>query len=262
MLTPGYKLALRSGISEQQASCLDTIMFHKEHDGVITVEECSQLHSLLNAIVEKELGGPRVFPANVEDALAKTASAEPNQPASAAALQWAELLDLSVSPQLLRLYVAGSDVQQSTIRALIRFLIAKQAHLEFTRDKVDWLATTVVRMRQEHTGQPLCWPRDDIIEVLKGMDFVPLSRRAEDLLDEVPSMLDEVKFLARFSQITDSGMIERGRALKSEFGEEFFHPEVLIPMVNYNLIFGKRFRQLLDGTTERVREIHDDLKSR
>ncbi|MBI1956531.1 MAG: hypothetical protein HYS38_09070 [Acidobacteria bacterium] len=86
------------------------------------------------------------------------------------------------------------------------------------------------------------------------MEFPSLTSHTEDLLMELPALLDEVKYLERFSQITDSHIIERARDLKDEFGEGFFCPEVLTAIVNYNLIFGKKFHQLLQETDQKIRE--------
>ena len=58
--------------------------------------------------------------------------------------------------------------------------------------------------------------------------------------------------LKGFSQITDSRIIQRGRELKNQFEEEFFHPDVLTPIVNYSLLFGKIFHAMLQETMQKV----------
>ena len=42
--------------------------------------------------------------------------------------------------------------------------------------------------------------------------------------------------------------------MKNHFGEEFFHPDVLAAIVNYNLSFGKKFNELFQGTVQKVHE--------
>ena len=221
---------------------------------MITVEEFSHAHSLLIAIVEKELGRPRILPESVKMALDLKSPAAVNKPVSEDIHQWLELQDLAVSPHMLRRYITDSHVEEPAIRALIRFLVAKNPHSQDDRNKVDWLATHLVRVRQERRQQPIGWPRTEVDEILQGMELPALTAHTEDLLTELPSLLDEVKYLERFSQITDSRIIERARDLKDELGEEFFHPDVLTAIVNYNLTFGRKFHQLLQETVQKIRE--------
>ena len=221
---------------------------------MITVEEFSHAHSLLIAIVEKELGRPRILPESVKKALDLKSPAAINKPVSEDIQQWLELQNLAVSPHMLRRYITDSRVEEPAIRALIRFLVAKNPHSQDDRNKVDWLATHLVRVRQERRQQPIGWPRTEVDEILQGMELPALTAHTEDLLTELPSLLDEVKYLERFSQITDSRIIERARDLKDELGEEFFHPDVLTAIVNYNLTFGRKFQQLLQETVQKIRE--------
>ena len=77
---------------------------------------------------------------------------------------------------------------------MIRFLVSKKAHSQDDRDKVDWLTTYLFRKREEQKRRPTSWPKADVEEILDGFEFPMLSRYAEDLLMEVPALLDEVKF--------------------------------------------------------------------
>ena len=63
----------------------------------------------------------------------------------------------------------------------------------------------------------------------------------------------EIKYLGKFIQITESGVVQRGRNLKRKFGSDFFHPDVLAAVVNYNLVFGKTFHRLLQDAMVKAR---------
>src|SRR3990172_7240757 len=96
---------------------------------MITREELLHAHSLLIAIVEKELGRPQILPESVKKASRdRKGSAAAQQPVSEALQQWLELLDWAVSPHRLRRYLADSQVEEPAIRALIRFVVAKNPH--------------------------------------------------------------------------------------------------------------------------------------
>jgi hypothetical protein len=161
------------------------------------------------------------------------------------------------------------------VQALLRILVGKPNHSQADRDKVDWLATFFFQAREERTKQPTGWPKPVVQEILKGFSFPSLSGNADDLLSEISSLLEEVRYFERFAQITESRIIQRGRELKNRFGEEFFHPDVLAATVNYNLVFGKKFHALLQQTMQKVKEfatsvetsdsgnnlLHDDYRS-
>jgi hypothetical protein len=194
----------------------------------------------------------------VEETLDKTGAASEGQPVPEAVEQWLGLLDMAASAHLIRNYINEHGAEDFALRALIRFLVSKKSHSQDDRDKVDWLATYLFKKREEEKRRPTTWPKADVQEVLEGFEFPMLSRSAESLLMEMPALLDEVKFFERFSQITDSRIIERARGLKNQFGEEFFCPDVLAAVVNYNLLFGQRFNRLIEET---MRQVHDFARS-
>jgi hypothetical protein len=217
-------------------------------------KEFREIHAIYETLVQNELKHGFPVPELVAGLLdpagaAKEAAAVPRE-----AEEWLELLDLAVTPHMMRSYIKDRGAEDGTLRVLIRFLVGKKAHSLDDRDKVDWLATHLFKLREEQKRRPASWPKNDILEILDGFDFPMLSRYGEDLLMEMPALLDEVKFFEAFSQITDSRIIQRARDLKNQFGEEFFHPDVLAAVVNYNLFFGSKFHALMEDTVRQVRE--------
>jgi len=220
---------------------------------LITASEFSLLHRVFSGIVEEELGHPIPLPQGVREATGG-GNPSPDQPAPESCAHWLALLDLAISPHKLRGYVAAEDPEEPALLALVRFLVFKKSHSEVDRDKVDWLLTHLFKKREERRGSPTGWPRKEIQEILAGVEFPPLGREAEDQLMDVPALLDEIKYFRSFHQITDSRAVERGRSMKSQFGEEFFHPDVLAAIVNYNLLLGKKFYGLIQEVSEKVHE--------
>ncbi|MBF8305900.1 MAG: hypothetical protein HW398_1088 [Acidobacteria bacterium] len=152
-------------------------------------------------------------------------------------------------------YVTNEDAPEPAVVALIRFAVAKKSHTEADRDKVDWLLTHLFKKREEQRGIPTGWPRVEVQEILHGYEFPVLSQYAQDVLMEVPVLLDEIKYFSSFHQITDSRAVERGRELKNQFGKEFFHPDVMAAVVNYNLLLGKKFYGLIQEISQKVHEL-------
>ena len=227
---------------------------HAEPAGrmLISIREFSQIHQIFTSIVEKQIGGPVLSPERVQEKLEREDSSQEGRPISDPLPYWLVLLDMAVSPHSLRRHIQDQEVSEDAIRALIRFLVAKKSHTQADRDKVDWLITYLFRLREEKSKTPTGWPRAEVSEILEGMDFPFLSRYAEELLMEMAALIEEVGYLESFRQVTDSRIIERARDLKNQFGEEFFHPETLAAVVNYNLVFGKKFHALLRGILQEV----------
>ena len=221
----------------------------------MTTNEFALLHPLYVAILEAELGHSVPVPQSVEAALAQNDSTAPGDRLPESCRHWLSVLDLGVNPRRLRDYVLTQKPAEATLLALIRFLVGKKPHLETDQDKLDWTLTHLFKKREEESGRPLGWPKSAVQEILQGMPFLSLSQYAQDLLMELPSLIDEFKYYEHFYQITDSHLIKRGRDLKNQFGAEFFHPEALGAIVNYNLLFGKKFYELFQETTKKVREI-------
>ena len=220
----------------------------------MTENEFSLLHEMHSAIVAKELGHSLPLPKCVEEALGRKESAASDQAAPEPLEQWLAVLDLAVNPHKLRSYVKEQDCEEPALVALIRFLVSKKTHSEADRDKLDWVTTHLFKRREERRKSLTGWPRIELQEMLQGFEFPPLTQLAQDALMEIPSLLDEVKYYESFHQFTDSRTIERGRDLKNQFGKEFFHPDALAAIVNYNLLFGKKFYELLQKSEQKVRE--------
>jgi len=221
---------------------------------LITAGEFSLLQEVFHAIVEKELGHSIPRPLAAQEAIARQDSASSAQPAAEPCVQWLGLLDLAISPHKLRGYVTTEDPEEPTLTALIRFLVFKKAHSQIDRDKVDWLLTHLFKKREEQRKLPTGWAKLEIQQILAGVEFPPLPSQAQEQLMDVPALLDEIRYFTSFHQITDARAVERGRSMKSQFGEQFFHPDVLAAIVNYNLLLGKKFYALIQEISEKVHE--------
>ena len=214
--------------------------------------EFLKLHSILSEIIAEPLGGTPPFPKCVKDIQTRAQSPDGDEPVPEAALRWLELLNRGVDPHLLRQALQKRGKDPDAAQALIRFLVSKQTHSQADREKLDWLVTFLLEVWEK--GDRDSGERFDVeIErILEGCDFPPLSPHGEELLLEIPALLDELRFFVRFSQITESRIIHRGRNLKNQFEEEFFHPTVLAAIVNYNLVLGRKMRGLLHETMQTI----------
>ncbi|MBI1956426.1 MAG: hypothetical protein HYS38_08540, partial [Acidobacteria bacterium] len=144
----------------------------------MTATEFAYLHSAFLAILENELGGFPPVPEAVEEILNRQGDAAA-QPIPDEMSTWLDLLDLGISPQRLRNYGQRQRLEEPTIRVLLRFWVAKKPHSSADRDKVDWLATYLFRMREEESNQPAGWAKSELEGILKGIAFPSLSQNAQ-----------------------------------------------------------------------------------
>ena len=223
----------------------------------LSVGEFLDLHHVLAAMVEQKLGALRVLPQSVQGLVSNGELKTPEGRIPETDHQWLELLDLAVTPFELRRYVREQGTERRVLDLFIRFLISKESHSPADIEKVDWLLTSMFRNREAQSKLQGGWYKNEIQELLKDFEFPPFSRRVEELLAGFPPLLEEIKYAERFSQLTESRTIERGRELKSQFGEEFFHPLVLAATVNYNLLLESKLQRLLRTAADQLPETHE-----
>ena len=211
-----------------------------------------QIHTTLLAIAQDELQHALPVPEIVQEALGEGSPHLSDESAVESLQHWLALLDLVVSPPMLRRYIKNHPPEDSALLALIRFWAAKEVHSAVDRDKVDWLFTYLFHAREERTEQPIGWPSTEMHDVLTGIDFPVPKGDTFYVLEELASLVQEAARLESFSQVVDSHLIQRARDIKNQLGEDFFHPDVLTAIVNYNLVFGKKFRVLFLNSVQKA----------
>lgn len=169
--------------------------------------------------------------------------------------RWLALLDMCLSLPLFRTGVQKACPDEQTTRAAIRYLAGKERHSEADRDRLDWLLTWVFKSEEAKGAAPAFSAiRSRIAGWLQSLPRLPLSDAAQDLLAELAAALEEAGDLRSFDQLAESRLIQRTRELKENLKGEFFHQDVLPAIVNYNLVFGRRFDELF---SEAARQTHD-----
>jgi hypothetical protein len=228
---------------------------------VVTVEEFGLVHSLFLEILERQFERPVPIPDAVEKLLQGGDSSE-DQPLPEAAVAWLDLLGAAISPCRLRRYGQEHAMEEPARRALLRFWASRRGRSADDLDKVDWLATHFFRAREEESKEPVGWVKNQLQELLKGIPFAPLGHDAQSVLGELPPLLDDSRYMGSFSQIPESRILERGREFKTLMGDDFCHPSALAAVINYNLVMGNKFDELLDralteaGKTAPASDVH------
>ena len=221
---------------------------------MVTFSEFRLIHSLFLAVLGQQFDRPVPIPDAVQKILETTDSEAELQPLTETAVAWLDLIGAAISPFRLRQYGQENGLDQESARALLRFWASRRKRSMEELDKVDWLVTKFFRVREEEKNEPVGWVKGQLQGLLKGIPFPKLGSDAQSFLGELPPMLDDVRYLGAFSQIADSRIPERGRELKAQISEDFCNPLALAAIINYNLVLGNKFEELLDRAILQARE--------
>jgi len=177
---------------------------------------------------------------------------------------WIQLLDMAITPAMLRLGLTA-DLDAEVAEALLRYFARHRDDSASNRDKTDLVTTFLFR----HPRVPGQWERRGygldgsiplapfeiaLLEILSESDVPVLPEEHVQLLREFDPLLDQANRFQDFSSLMDSGIISRVRELKASLGESIYHPGVLATIAPYNAAFGDRFHAQF---TAAAREIKD-----
>jgi hypothetical protein len=184
--------------------------------------------------------------------------------------RWIQLLDMAITPAMLRLGVQ-SDLDPEVAEALLRFFARHRDDSAANRDKTDLVATFLFRHPRvagqwEQRGYgldgsiPLSPFEIALLEILSESEVPTLSETDVQQLREFGPLLDQANRFQDFSALMDSGIIQRVRELKAKLGESIYHPGVLATLAPYNAAFGDRFHTLFASATQEIKDFANRLE--
>ena len=171
---------------------------------------------------------------------------------------WLNLLDLAISPALIREYLKNGRSGHQ-LDPLLRRYVGSTKTSERDRDKADLLITEILRsgqgasgvanIMQAPTNYELCHEQAIAFEkkirtILQETKSPSLPDEHNQLLRQFPAFYDELDKFSSFEQLTDSALIQRVRTVKQSFAGSFYHPAVLATIAVYNVSFGQIFDNL------------------
>jgi len=184
--------------------------------------------------------------------------------------RWNQLLDMAITPAMLRLGMT-SDLDAEVAEALLRYFARHRDDSAANRDKTDLVATFLYR----HPRVPGQWERHGygldgsiplspleiaLLEILSESDVPELSEQDVQLLREFGPLLEQANRFQDFTELMDSGIVSRVRELKAALGESIYHPGVLATLAPYNAAFGERFHTLFAAAAGEIRNFARQLE--
>ena len=183
---------------------------------------------------------------------------------------WIELLNMAVSPAMLRLAIRP-DLDPEAAEAVLRYLVRRRDGSSINRDKTDLIATFLYR----HPRVPGQWEKSGfgldgalplspfeiaLIEILADSYIPLLPEEHVQSLRQFGPLLEEAHQFSDFNALIDSGIIPRVRELKHSLGESIYHPGVLATIAPYNVAFGERFDELFDAAVTEIKTFAQRLE--
>jgi hypothetical protein len=225
--------------------------------------------SFYQKLLRDSLGEPVPLPTNLHHiSLAELDQHFPNP--LARILAWLKLLDLAVTPSMLRMSLSA-EVDPEVAETLLRYYARKKAGTDLDRDKADFVATFLYR----NPRVPGQWEKHGytldgivpippfeiaLIEILA--DSEPLAALPEDylpILREFGDLHQELQDFSTLDSLTERGTVQRGRDLKQALGTWFYHPAVLATIGPYNSAVGKKLEELFRATTQHLKSFAESV---
>lgn len=188
---------------------------------------------------------------------------------AAAAIQLGELALDRTTTQLLR---ADDEVPPSTVRrffeklkrqdeTIIQFLIKFYLYAEATdgdrRDKIDFLFTRIGEDFMAQRGE--YWSRDSLEFRERVIALVSVKKPSDTPQDEIVRLIsviremrDEISDAREFEELTERNLLKNARQFKHGLGDIYFHPDVLLAIVELNVTAKNRFLRLYHEEEERI----------
>jgi len=219
-------------------------------------------------LLSEHLGGELPAPAELApEAIGQT---EDVRPTLQKMYLWVQLLDMAISPAMLRVGMKP-DLDAEVAEALLRYFARHRDDSAANRDKTDLVATFLYR----HPRVPGQWERRGygldgsiplspleiaLLEILSESDVPALPEEHVQLLREFGPLLEQANRFQDFNTLMDSGIISRVRDLKAALGESIYHPGVLATLAPYNAAFGRRFDVLFSTAAREIRDFARQLE--
>ncbi|MGI9104590.1 MAG: hypothetical protein ACR2IF_19280 [Terriglobales bacterium] len=223
--------------------------------------DMSAVHAFYIGLLEDVLTHPVPIPHDVSPAGTAVAHSVENLQ------RWLNLLDLAITPPMVRDALKESTTQE-TAEALLRHFVRKASKVDADRDKTDFVTTFLYRalipaekqIPAEFDVEAPSQFEEELYEILGLDEAVSLAEEHRQLVREFPFIHEEVDEFRHFDKLMDSGVIQRVRELKQRFAGSFYHPRVLATIAAYNVFFGHRFDELFKQTAQQIKQFASNVQ--
>jgi len=160
-------------------------------------------------------------------------------------------------PVVRRFFERLKRTDDAIIHHLIRFYFYAHAIDGDRRDKLDFLFTRIGEDFSADRGE--YWSRDSLEfreRIFALVSVLHVASASPDdvvkLIRAVRSMRDEVVRITRFEELTERHLLRNARTFKHRIGDLYFHPDILLAIVEMNVATKNMFVKLYLGEEQRL----------
>jgi len=182
----------------------------------------------------------------------------PSQEDMAAGRQWFVQMDELIQVHQLRQFLqTTTGVNEETLIAMVQHHIGKPVHNEADRDKVDFL---LVQFLTQTSPAKIEENAVTIEFVAAGLELAlgKIDATASDWTGALEELANEAQSCHTLNTLFSSGVLEKGRKIKIDTGENYFVPSALIAFTRFNFLLRRVFFRLMHGD---INAILDGLRA-
>ncbi|HUJ14671.1 MAG TPA: hypothetical protein VL284_12865 [Thermoanaerobaculia bacterium] len=166
--------------------------------------------------------------------------------------------DEQVSASIVRRFFEKLKRQdENVVCFLIKFYFYADALEGDCRDKLDYLFTRIgedfVADRNEYVSRDSLEFRERIISLVSLLR--PIDAPQEEvvrLIRAIRGIRDDIQAAAAFEELTERNLLKNARLFKHRLGHLYFHPDVLMAIVELNVATKNKFLQLYSDEEQRI----------
>ncbi len=186
----------------------------------------------------------------------ETGAARADEDAMQQAGAWLDGLDQQIQVYQLRQFLQTSAAaDDETLRLLILRHLRKQQHSSADRDKLDFLLVQYFsHMAPPRLGDIEC----DLAYVAQALEPVvgAVNFSIPDWLAPLEQVIEAAAACGSLNELFRAHVLEQGRKLKADSGEDYFAPIALVAFARFNFLMRRIFFRLMHGE---INAIHDAL---
>ncbi len=175
----------------------------------------------------------------------------PSQESVEQAREWFLGMDERIQVHQLRQFLQTTTLtSEEVLQALLEHHVRKAKRTESDRDKIDFLLVQFfshsIPSRLEDSDVDPGYVAQILEPVLGTVDLA-----VPDWLQPLDSVVRDAKNCRSLIQLLDSGILERGRKLKMQCGQDYFLPAAMVAFTRFSFLMRRIFFRLM----------HDDLNA-
>jgi hypothetical protein len=169
--------------------------------------------------------------------------------------------DTKVTPDLLRQFFRRvKNYDEKILTQLIRFYLYAHVGGPWPTDRLDKIDFLLARLSEEvddRSGELVLRDHHRLAEIFHGIwsqlgEAPPGDQLIEERRTAIDALRHQMGAVESLDDLNEGGLIRRYRELKHGLGNYYFHPELLLPIQETNLVFKSRIQKLYRQEEQRI----------